>query len=633
MSKTQVFEFFTEDGAFKMEYADYCKAPELIDTIADDNRILVNLGLKILSFDRRWLEDHPHQRRYVENMEHEREQNPIRFFLPHCAGYPDFNTPSHKFINDAEHIYAAIVAGNRFGKTTLMWVTLCVRFGLIPCDPNWEIFTEHGVEYGEWLGPREAGMVSYQWDSHRKTIWPQVMRAWTPQKEILDYLGWEVPQKTTGEVLPFDCGTRTQLMACSQPQAAFESQALDVIGWDEQGVGAKFDGANARLKTRRKFSRNEEGFEYLTRGVHRGGLTPHKLKDRPDTGGGTWLHRLAEGTEKRGMTVKFYQGNLLKDVPDWVYSERQKKLDLEELEEAKAKNNRKRVRSIESRLFGKWEHTGGLVYDMFDRDLHVINDFEIPSSWCAFRCLDHGRTNPTACLWIAITPSNDWVVYREYEGAGNTISENCKQIIERSGNTRERVNNARSLYPVYKEDQCSEIYLFDVLDGRTFKRPDENSTDTLGQLYQKAGLNRCRAAVIDTSPGCATGIHKVSEMLSIREEERHIQTGEKGASRLYFMRSCTGVIGHMMEYRNKERVNDEGNPMEKPQEKDDHDMDALRYGATSPARYIPTRTIRIPEKEAANGTTTRGYWVPEDGPQRDSASRAPRRSRDKFTGL
>ena len=629
------YTFFTEDGHFAMDYADYCKSPELVDKIQDDSRVLVNLGLKLLSFDRDWLDEHPKQKRFVEQMERERNENPVRFFLPHCAGHDDFNTPSHNYLNDDYNIYTGITTGNRYGKTTLAWIKIMVTYGLIPCDPKWEIFTEHGVNYREFLGPRDVGVVSYQWDSHRKVIWPQVMKVWTPKSEIEGFLYWEVPQKTNGETIPFACESRVDLMACSQPQVAFEGSSKDNFLWDEQGVEPKFDGAEARTKTRRRYRKDDEGYEHLTRGAHTGGFTPHKLPDRPDTGGGTWLHRLAIGEENRGMTVKFYEGDIIKDVPDWIYSERQKSEDLGALEEAETKNNRKRVRIIKSRLFGEWEITGGLVYDEYDEDIHVVDDFDVPDNWCAMRCGDHGRTNPTSFLWIAITPDNDWVIYDEYYEMDRTVSQNVNSVVAQSGNRLERIEDFDLANPRYREVHESQTYVADVLDGRTFRSPDTNSHRTIGQIYHNAGMPRLRAAPIDVTPGCNWGISMVKEMLSVRDDITHIQKDTLGAPRLYIMRKCVKLRAHIKSYRNKETTNDAGNPTEKPQGKDDHDLDALRYGVTSRPLYKPTRTIRTQTK---GGTTSerssRGYWCPEDRPKgRTRNVRASGNRRDSYTGV
>jgi hypothetical protein len=626
-----VFIFYTEDGEFRLEYADYLKRPELMARIGDDSRILVNLGLRILSFDRRWLAEHANQRRFVEHMQHEREQNPLRFFLPHCANHADFVTPSHLFINDNANIYTAITCGNRYGKTTLLWVKMLLRWGLIQTDPNWEVFKEHGVRYQEYLGPREVALVSYLWDNHRETLWPKVVKMWTPKSILGDYINWNVPLKTQGETLRLGDGLSLTLKACAQPQAAFESGAFDGMGWDEQGVEAKFDGANARLKTRRKWYKDRDGIERISRGFHVSAMTPHKVEGRPDTGSGTWIHRMATGEETRGISSRFYSGDLIKDVPDWIYAERQKAIDLRELDEAEQRLDRKRVRQIRARLFGEWESSTGAVFDEYDEDVHVIDDIDIPSDWCAIRGWDHGRTNPTAAVSVAITPNQDYVIFRDYIGAGQVISANVQEVVRRAGNTLEQMPDLdlrTQIVRRWREQYLNEQYICDILDGHTFKTPDNATRLTVGELYRASGLSKVRAAIIgDESPG----IMLIKELLRINPERVHIQSGRKGAPRLYVFRSCKHTRRAFLEYANKPQRDESGNPSERPQDKKNHLPDALRYAIEMRVPYMPECTFRPSTQGASNAKTKkpRGYTLPEDrrDPVRDAGVR-----RDRYTG-
>jgi hypothetical protein len=628
------FRFYTEDGEFKMDYADYCKSPDLMAKMSDDTRVVVNLGLRLLSFDAKWLDEHPKHKRFVEHMAHEREENPVRFFLPHCSNSPDFNTPWHAFINDDKHIYTAIQCGNRAGKTTIAFLKFMLRLGLIKTDPNWEVFKEHGVKYTPYLGPREVAIVTYMWDNHRETLWPKVIRQWMPKSVIADYAGWMVPSKTNGETLLLTDGLTITLKACSQPQVAFESGVFDAMLWDEQGVEAKFDGAEARLKTRRKWSKDSRGVERLTRGVHIGALTPHKVEGRPDTGSGTWLHRMAMGEELRGLTAKFYKGDIIRDAPDWIYPERQKKNDLDSLAEAEARMDRRRIRQIRSRLYGEWENSSGAVFDEYDEDIHVIDDFDIPPHWCAIRGWDHGRTNPTACVSCAITPNQDYVWFRDYMGVGMVISDCVSEVVKRCGNTLEQLPDLDLRSQVmrrWKEVPTREQYICDVLDGHSFKTPDSATRLTIGDLYRASGLTKIRPAPIGPE---APGIMLIKELLKVNPERAHLITGAKGAPRMYFMRGCRHIRRAMLTYINKPQINDAGNPMEKPQDRDNHIPDAMRYAIEARIGYMPECPFSPHNTEGGKGApkteANRGYWCPED--RKRTPARHSGLGRDRYTG-
>jgi len=627
------FEFITEDGVFTLDYADYCARQDLIERVHDGvGYTFLNLGLKLLLFNNRWLKDHPKQRRFVEHMKIEYAANPLRYFLPHCARHATFDTPAHNYVNNDADIFAAMVSPNRWGKTTLTWIAMLIRAGLIPCDKDWEVFKDHGVRYREFTDPVEIGVISYMWDNHRKTLWPQIMRVWTPKDALGEWAAWNVPVNTSGAILTLPCKSKIHIMCCRQPQQAFESAVLDDAMWDEQGVEDRFAGCDARLKTRREIVTQDDGFEHILRGMHRSGLTPHRVPDRPDTGAGTWLHDMIIGKTTRGLTVKSYTGSLIEDVPDWCYSERQKERDLAELHEAEEHNDKKRMRSIRSRIFGEWEVTGGLVYDEFDEEVHVIDDLRPRPDWCAYRMGDHGRTNPSAWLWAAVTPDQDIIIFDEYEHGDRTISHNVEAIIAQSGNECVEVDPmtvGHNIVRRFEERQTSSKFVCDWIDGRSFLNPDTDSTMSIGDIYKRCGLTRLRGAPIQQ---IEQGVDLVKELLRIRYDRNHIQTGAKGAPRLYICRKCVRLIACINRYRNKP-VTQDGVQSEKPHAKNDHLVDALRYGIIARISYNPARTFgNQMEVQDDEQPQSRGYWCPEDRLEPPKVARSTRRRRSSVTG-
>jgi len=624
------FTFYTEDGEFNLEYQDYLKRPDLMEKLHDKRRFFLNLGLRLFSFDRQWMKEHPKHAAFLESLQTEYEANPLRFFLPHCANSPDFDTQSHRFINDADHIYTCMLAGNRFGKSTIAFIKALVTYGVIPCDPSWEIFKNHGVQYREWTGPKEIAVCSINWNNITDTVWPQIARAWLPRAELADKALWNPPKQMAFSVT-LKCGSIIHFKCARQPQSAFESQALDGAVWDEQGMEANFDGMEFRMKTRRRYSKGSDGYEYLTSGFHICGATPHKVDGRADTGGGTWFEAMYNGSERKGLTARFYEGSLIDDEPDWVYPEREKATALEALDEALRVNNKKQVRALESRLYGKFETTGGMVYDEWDDEVHVVDDFEIPSHWSAIRCMDHGRTNPTSCLWKALAPNGDEFVYREYLKAEKSITDNVRNIVMMSGNELEYLGEQATdsgYLERYREKvgPDGEQYILDVIDGRTFKSPDNSSRLKIGDLYRTAGLQRLRPAPIQT---VESTIPLVKELLRIDPQRIHWVTKKPGAPKLYVFRSCVNLIKHIKGYRNKEDKTRTGAVSEKPHSKDDHDIDALRYGAMCAPRHNPAKPYKVGGKETGDSNKERTWWVDED--EMDSGDIRRRRA-DRFTG-
>jgi hypothetical protein len=224
------------------------------------------------------------------------------------------------------------------------------------------------------------------------------------------------------------------------------------------------------------------------------------------------------------------------------------------------------------------------------------------------------------------------VFYREYEGVDKTISQNVTKIVELSGNVlieRDPEVFATQIISKFEEDQRGERYLPDILDGRTFQNPDNDNPITIGRLYQLNGLTTLRPASMLTD---MEAIPIVKELLLVRGDRTHIVTNQRGAPRVYFMRTgCRHLINHILDYRNKPEPNHEGNPSEKPQDKNNHDIDAMRYGLTAKPTYNPARTIGEGKVEHEKNRSSRGYWCSEDPGPRMVADRI-RSRRDPYTG-
>jgi len=148
---------------------------------------------------------------------------------------------------------------------------------------------------------------------------------------------------------------------------------------------------------------------------------------------------------------------------------------------------------LETRLYGKFLFFKGLIYKDFKDIVNLIDPFPIPAHWPKYRILDHGLYDPTACLWVAISPENEHFYYREYYKAGENIPTNCYWV--------------KQLSP---ED---EIIKLSLIDFTTAKRDPVNKKAIIDE-YRSAGIKPLRLA-----PGSlvATRINKVSVGLKNRQ--------------------------------------------------------------------------------------------------------------------
>lgn len=81
------------------------------------------------------------------------------------------------------------------------------------------------------------------------------------------------------------------------------------------------------------------------------------------------------------------------------------------------------------RLFlGRWVAAEGVVYEDFERGVHVIDRFAIPNDWRRIRVIDFGYTNPFVCLWFAIDPDGRAYCYRELYRTGRIVEDHARDI-------------------------------------------------------------------------------------------------------------------------------------------------------------------------------------------------------------
>lgn len=190
--------------------------------------------------------------------------------------------------------------------------------------------------------------------------------------------------------------------------------------------------------------------------------------------------------------------------------------------------------SQRSRLFGEFTNQSGLVYQEFDRNIHVVEPFEIPEHWARDRSIDFGVRNPFCCLFFAHDEHDDVIhVYDEYYVTEKTSLENGRSL-----NNRQR----------YKKEE----YRWTVADPE--------SRDGRMTLMRECG--------IDTKPapkhlGVVETINWVKERLAL---------DGAGKPHLVIHSNCKHLIREFRLY--KWAKSEKGDRVVKA---NDHALDALRY--------------------------------------------------------
>lgn len=91
----------------------------------------------------------------------------------------------------------------------------------------------------------------------------------------------------------------------------------------------------------------------------------------------------------------------------------------------------KNLPEIERRalLHGDWDVFDGQYFSEFNRSVHVVSPFAIPSDWRLYRTLDYGL-DMLACYWIALDHSGRAYVYRELYRSGAIASQAARLILD-----------------------------------------------------------------------------------------------------------------------------------------------------------------------------------------------------------
>ena len=86
--------------------------------------------------------------------------------------------------------------------------------------------------------------------------------------------------------------------------------------------------------------------------------------------------------------------------------------------------------------FGRWVSAEGVVYEDWDARAHVVKRFAVPKSWRKIRAVDFGYTNPFVCIWIACDNDGRAYVYRYIYRSGIMVADHAEEILKLTGDEK-----------------------------------------------------------------------------------------------------------------------------------------------------------------------------------------------------
>jgi len=213
-----------------------------------------------------------------------------------------------------------------------------------------------------------------------------------------------------------------------------------------------------------------------------------------------------------------------------------------------------------TRVSGGWLNLIGLVWKEFRADVHVIDDFKIPTDWPVVAMIDYHTREPHAIGFYACDPNNVWYQCGEI-WRNMSAEETADEIIRHkiAKDTCWRIEHA-FIDPLSKGD------------SEYVKRMGITIDDSFTVIEKK--LRTARIQLHVASKDKSSGIRNVQTWLK----------GPNGRPSLYFFRSfAANRYGHVWQIQRWTWDKDTG----RPRDADDHFMENLYRLTLTGIRYKP----------------------------------------------
>ena len=200
-------------------------------------------------------------------------------------------------------------------------------------------------------------------------------------------------------------------------------------------------------------------------------------------------------------------------------------------------------------LEGDWDIKEGAAFTEFNRDIHVVEPFDIPRNWVKFRACDYGYGSYSAVLWFAVSPDEQLILYRELYVSKVLATDLAEMVLELE----------------YEDGNIK----YGVLDSSLWHRRGDTGPSLAEQMIQRG----CRWRPSDRSKG--------SRVAGKNEIHRRLQVDEfTEKPRMVFFNTCTETIAQIPAI-----PLDKKNPEDVDTRAEDHIYDALRYGVMTRPRF------------------------------------------------
>ncbi len=196
---------------------------------------------------------------------------------------------------------------------------------------------------------------------------------------------------------------------------------------------------------------------------------------------------------------------------------------------------------LESRRYGRFKSSSGLVYPEFDENVHVLKvPFNVPKEWQDNISIDPGLNNPLSAHWYAVDFDDNVYVVAEHFEAGKDVSYHAEKIYQISDSLG------------WKRSANGKLNA--LIDSAANQRT-LSSSKSVSELFYDFGINVNTRVDKDLF----SGIQRVKQYLKC----------VNGRPKIYIFPTCVNLIRELKSYR--------WGADDVPKKTDDHALDELRY--------------------------------------------------------
>jgi phage terminase large subunit-like protein len=347
-----------------------------------------------------------------EELKVREEKFPSKDFVPNIAQMRFFEAyrGRHRELGDYPHI-ALFRSGNGVGKTCsagIMFTGLSLGKQALDLQYlNLGFFDE--IQELRKKRPLKVRLVGDGADMKEQGSLYQQIQKWCPTAKFSGKEGDYYTKVTVKAPEPGYHDTVWDFKTHKQDVTSHAGPDLDVVIFNEPPPG-KIYTENA-TRTRLGGITGKSGYQMMF-------LTPLLMEP--------YLHKLEMGNHKPGV-MHVVEGSIwdnCADIPGTRGHLSRDKIE-EQIREWEANN----PLEVPARVFGKYMFLAGAVFQIYNRDVHLIPPVAVNPDWNVYMIMDPHESKPPFVVWIAVDPLNQCYVIAEYPTEPwDTISSTVKTV-------------------------------------------------------------------------------------------------------------------------------------------------------------------------------------------------------------